>query len=129
MENASKALIIAGAILLSILIISLGIFIFQQAKNAVNTEQLSELEVTSFNGKFDKYLGTKVQGSQVKALIQAVTTNNNTAGAEDDSKKIVINKKASEINAGKSYSVTVPDSDGYTSGGLIHKIVIEDATK
>ena len=31
MENASKALIIAGAILLAILIISLGILIFSQA--------------------------------------------------------------------------------------------------
>ena len=31
MENASKALIIAGAILISILIISLGVIIYQQA--------------------------------------------------------------------------------------------------
>ena len=31
MENASKALIIAGAILLSILIIGLGMFIYQQS--------------------------------------------------------------------------------------------------
>ena len=31
MENASKALIIAGAILLAILIIGLGVFIFQKA--------------------------------------------------------------------------------------------------
>lgn len=30
MENASKALIIAGAIILSILIIGLGMFIFQK---------------------------------------------------------------------------------------------------
>ena len=32
MENASKALIIAGAILLAILIIALGVFIFNQSK-------------------------------------------------------------------------------------------------
>ena len=32
MENASKALIIAGAILLAILLISLGIMIFNQAQ-------------------------------------------------------------------------------------------------
>ena len=31
MENASKALIIAGAILLAILIIALGVYIYQQA--------------------------------------------------------------------------------------------------
>ena len=32
MENASKALIIAGAILLSILLISLGLIVYNQAK-------------------------------------------------------------------------------------------------
>ena len=36
MENASKALIIAGAILLAILLISLGIMIFNQAQDTVN---------------------------------------------------------------------------------------------
>ena len=35
MENASKALIIAGAILLAILLISLGIMIYTQAQNTV----------------------------------------------------------------------------------------------
>ena len=39
MENASKALIIAGAILLAILIISLGILIYKEN----NQEQLSDL--------------------------------------------------------------------------------------
>ena len=37
MENASKALIIAGAILLAILIISLGILIFNQAQDTVGS--------------------------------------------------------------------------------------------
>ena len=36
MENASKALIIAGAILLAILIIALGVFIFSKAKQIAN---------------------------------------------------------------------------------------------
>ena len=35
METASKSLIIAGAILLSILIIALGVFIFNQAKSSI----------------------------------------------------------------------------------------------
>lgn len=40
MENASKALIIAGAILLSILIIGLGMFIYQQASGAMGNANL-----------------------------------------------------------------------------------------
>ena len=41
MENASKALIIAGAILLSILLISLGIMIFTQAQDATKNSGTS----------------------------------------------------------------------------------------
>ena len=39
MENASKALIIAGAILLAILLISLGIMIFNQAHMRVSKKE------------------------------------------------------------------------------------------
>lgn len=42
MENASKALIIAGAILLSVLIISLGIMVYNNAKNTVGSANLSQ---------------------------------------------------------------------------------------
>ena len=52
MENASKALIIAGAILLAILIISLGILIYNQASGVVNNNAMSEVETQNFNQKF-----------------------------------------------------------------------------
>ena len=71
MENASKALIIAGAILLSILIIALGVFVFNQAKSAVGNTGLSDQEVAAFNSKFDSYEGNQ-KGSSVKALINTV---------------------------------------------------------
>ena len=47
MENASKALIIAGAILLAILIISLGIMIYNQASGVVNNNAMSEVDKRS----------------------------------------------------------------------------------
>lgn len=77
MENASKALIIAGAILLSILIIALGVFVFNQAKSAVGNTGLSDQEVAAFNSKFDSYEG-KQKGSSVKALINTLKNYNNT---------------------------------------------------
>ena len=59
MENASKALIIAGAILLAILIIALGVFIFSKAKSATNMDDLSNHEeqpphtaISSSHGKY-----------------------------------------------------------------------------
>lgn len=75
MENASKALIIAGAILLSILLISLGIMIFNQAQDSINNGGMSKAEISTFNGNFTKYEGIK-KGSDVKSLIQEVNSSN-----------------------------------------------------
>ena len=52
MENASKALIIAGAILLSILLISMGIIVYRNASSTINSADMSETETQTFNGKF-----------------------------------------------------------------------------
>jgi hypothetical protein len=76
MENASKALIIAGAILISILIISFGVIILGQGSEVINNADMSEAEVSSFNGKFEAYEGTKVNGSNVKQMVKIVYQNN-----------------------------------------------------
>ena len=78
MENASKALIIAGAILLAILLISLGIMVFNKAQDISDGGQIDQAEVSTYNSKFAKYEGTNVSGSQVKALVGEINTNNTT---------------------------------------------------
>lgn len=83
MENASKALIIAGAILLSILIIALGIYVFNMAKAATNTDSLSELEVSTFNQRLTNYQGKQI-GSSVKELIGNLITGATTNKEADD---------------------------------------------
>ena len=79
MENASKALIIAGAILISILLISVGIMIFNGSSGLFNsaTSSMSDQEKQMYNQKFTMYEGTKVSGSSVKELLRAVVANNN----------------------------------------------------
>ncbi len=80
MENASKALIIAGAILLAILLISLGIIIFSQAQDTVNNSGMTQAEVQTFNGQLVKYEGSQ-KGTVVKTMIQEVLAiNNNGSG-------------------------------------------------
>lgn len=74
MENASKALIIAGAILLSILIIALGIYVFNMAKSATSDNALSDVEKQNFNGPFQDYEGSKM-GSIVVNLIDKLVSN------------------------------------------------------
>lgn len=85
MENASKALIIAGAILLAILLISLGIMIFNQAQSAINGSGMSDAQLSAFNQKFTKYQG-KQKGSEIRAMVQEVMSNNNGDEASDETR-------------------------------------------
>ena len=83
MENASKALIIAGAILLAILLISLGIMIFNQAQDTVSGSGMDQAAVTAFNNQFVKYEGN-IKGTMVKSMIQEVLATNAEAGNNDN---------------------------------------------
>ena len=133
MENASKALIIAGAILLSILIIALGVFIFNQAKGAVGKVNLSEQEVAAFNSKFEQYKGRQL-GSNVKALISDAKTYNDTA--DEDYVKVTLDSVGSgkgsfvqtkptvypTVSAGSKYII----SYDYATSGKICEIYINE---
>ena len=107
MENASKALIIAGAILLSILLISLGIMIFTQAQDVVNGSGMNEAQVTAFNSKFTKYEGVQ-KGAMVRALVQEVQAVNSEAGVNNDFKKVKIKVLSADMTED-------PTSDGITN--------------
>ena len=132
MENASKALIIAGAILISILLISLGIIIYNQASDALSGSGMSDIEIQNFNQKFLQFEGTK-NGAQLKTLVQNVRVNN----ANEDNKgvrEVTINAPASIqkngeidtslIKTNKRYKISMtPEEDG-----LIKTITVEEAT-
>ncbi|MCR5185982.1 MAG: hypothetical protein K6D97_02555 [Clostridia bacterium] len=83
MENASKALIIAGAILLSILIIAIGMYIYSSAQAQVENSitNMSTSEIEGFNSTFTSYQGEQT-GSQVKALLNRLVANANTYAEE-----------------------------------------------
>ena len=136
MENASKALIIAGAILLAILIISLGILIYNQAAGIVNSNSMSDVEITQFNAQFTQYQGTQ-SGSTVRALLQEVLSNNLTQ--DDDDRKVSVNGNAGvtitastssvdmeKISTGGSYTVTCSyGTSGAANAGLVTSIKID----
>ncbi len=79
MENASKALLIAGAILLAILIIAIGMFIYTSAQSQVSESMtsMSTQQIEGFNSQFLDYEGVQT-GSQVKALIGRLIANGKT---------------------------------------------------
>ncbi len=130
MENASKALIIAGAILLAILLISLGIYIFNQAQSVTNGAGMSKSDIAAFNSTFLKYEGER-KGSEVRNLIQEVNVNNNN---KEDNATITIEHekvtiatlttdtyRSSAISNTQTYKVEIT---GYDTNGRINKIKI-----
>ncbi len=130
MENASKALIIAGAILLAILIISLGILIYNQAAGIANGNAMSEVEITEFNTQFTQYQGTQ-SGTSVRSLLQKVVSSNlndNNEGKEVEVAGAVTigttdnDPQIEQISTGKRYEVTFE----YNDQGLINVINIAE---
>ena len=90
MENASKALIMAGAILIAILIISLSVYIFNNmSTSAKDSANMDKQEISNFNSKITPYLGENVTGTQVNSLIQLVISIDNAAVSSNGN----INKK------------------------------------
>lgn len=105
MENASKALIIAGAILLAILIISLGIIIYQQAAGVAQDTNMDQLTINNFNAQWTNYEGNRVSGAQVNALLAAALANNTSEESAD--RKVT-------VNVDDPVSNVTPDSTSYT---------------
>ena len=88
MENASKALLIAGAILIAIVLITFGVMILGQGSEIINNSSMSETEVSTFNAKFTAFEGDKVRGSKVNSLLNTVIQNN--LAQDDDGKKVTV---------------------------------------
>lgn len=128
MENASKALIIAGAILLAILLISLGIMIFGQAQDTVSNSGMNDAAKTSFNSRLLKYEGTNRKGSEVKALINEV----NVINADDTTPTITLTgttTTTSAVNTSHTYTVELTSATDGDNKGLITSITITDNSK
>lgn len=130
MENASKALIIAGAILLSILIIALGMNVFNSANDSAANADLSATEVRSFNSTFEAYEGRQ-KGTSVRSLITAIQSSNQ----KNEDRQIEISedsavKTQNDVKSNKSYTVTFTyagsgDDEDAAVQGLITGVTIK----
>ena len=90
MENASKALIIAGSILIAIIIISLGVMIFRNMSNSViNNPSLDKQTISAFNSRIEPYIGENKSGSQVNTLRDIAISINNNAKVQGGSMQYV----------------------------------------
>ena len=129
MVNATKALLIAAAVLVAILIISLGLVVYTNSANTVNQANLSSQEIQAQNEKFTRYNGTNKRGSEVNSLLQTVLNYN--LNTTDDGNKVTVTgtnapslgKDATSItqqaDTSALYTITV-EYNG--AGGLVSNI-------
>ena len=110
MDNASKALIMAGAVLISIALVGVGVYIFSSTNTMVGgaNKQLDDAAAQMTNSTLGQYAGTKVRGSTVKQLLEKcrISNTNKTLPAE------VAVTGGENIVDTKYYTVKITDGDG-----------------
>ena len=110
MENASKALIIAGAILISILLISVGVMVMNSA-----TDAMQDAGIQAFNAKFVDYQGSQ-KGSVVRQLRDKINTNNATSDHKVDFKIGGADGSSVTIKSTSTYEVKLTYGTGDDAG-------------
>lgn len=80
MENATKALIIAGSILIAIILIAIGVKILNSTQGVTDSaeETMKSADIADFNSKFTAYSG-KQAAAEVKALANKVIATNSVS--------------------------------------------------
>ena len=123
MENASKALIIAGSVLVAILLIAMGVRVFTSTRGTTDAQEgaMKTTEVSVFNSKFTQYVGTNKSKAQVVALLNAAISNNAT-----NDHKITVNGSSNIANlintvGNGTYRIYVNQSD-YDGNGYLTNI-------
>ncbi len=84
MENATKAILIAGGILISIVVISVFYFAFRQMSNSVESTQpnTAQKELQDFNKGFEAYNKKLMYGADIISVLNKAIDNNKKYNVE-----------------------------------------------
>ena len=123
MDNASKALIMAGAVLISIALVGVGVYIFSSTNTMVGgaNQQLDDAAAQMTNSTLGQYAGTKVRGSTVKQLFEKARISNINKTLPIDitvklgGSDVTSSLSTANVTDTKYYKVAITDenSDGY----------------
>lgn len=114
MENASKALLIAGGILIALLIIALLVYSFGSMSGYFSSEETKEEaeQLEAFNKQYEAYQRKLLRGTDVVSVINKVLDNNDKYGPDGYNEpnyiievKIEINETVGNLVAGNTYSI------------------------
>ena len=135
MENASKAIMIAGAVLITMLVVSLIVIFLGNASSITSTfaEEITGAKVENHNNKYLKYEG-RVRGIEVINAATSVLEELKMKDPLDISMKyynIVLDKSNKKnydsiINNVDKYKVYTVSLKYDKNSGLINRIVVGD---
>ena len=125
MDNASKALIMAGAILIAVALVSLGVYLYQSAAGKVNdgTRQVDASQMLMLNQEIEKFKG-RIKGSEANQLIRLVNAYNKqdvfpadlTIGGAHAPSGDTTNGYSDDYRDSTNYTISVTyDNDGWIS--------------
>lgn len=85
MENASKAVIMAGAVIVALILISLALIIYNNVKDSLNVAdvQIDNIVIQEYNSKYLMYDKEYVTGIEVKECISDVLYTNANSSNPD----------------------------------------------
>ena len=117
MENASKALIIAGSVLVAIIVLSMLVAFFNNLRSLVGTEQSVEAteQAAEFNKQYDAY-ARAVYGSELLSIANKLNDYNKREADGEGYKKIEL-----EVQINKDIDQEYFKKGTFNSNELINK--------
>ncbi len=93
MENAAKALLIAGSIFLAIALITFGIYIYQSMHNMANAqdEKRDQEQLVAFNKKYEAYNKSVMYGTEIITVMNMAIEDNKKIYNATDLNNLKIN--------------------------------------
>ena len=121
MDNASKALIMAGAILIAVALVGVGVYLYSSAAGMMNSgvDELASADMITKNSKLEIYEGN-ISGTELKQLKRAVTAYNKN---EIFPESIDISDIPDTIRNSQTYAI----SFHYDDNGWIDAVYVDGA--
>jgi hypothetical protein len=132
MDNASKALVMAGAILIAVMLISLGVLLFNQGQNTAQQagHLMDSTAIAAYNRQYTIYEGVNRTPSDAITLIGLVNANHANSQIVYDYGQIDLKSgsgyvnSTSSVDSQKLYTIKVEDYSS-VNGAVILMSVVE----
>lgn len=128
MENASKALIIAGGVLLGIMILGIGVLLFKNANllSESYNQKLTHDDIVAFNNDFLIY-DKKINAQEMVSLINLINENNiKNIGIPEKQIKLQIDTEIIDVhNVSEEWKINIMKDTNINKDGKYECVLID----